>query len=534
VKLTWHIVRKDFRRLWPWLALLAAAILLRYTAAVYFGSVDATAPEIIDRWDLREIADWTLLAVTLFSTALIAATLVHTDPATGTKAFWITRPIAPPRLLLSKILTLLLVLVLLPLLFQLAWWNFHDYSAAQIAAQFPVMLARHSATAFAAFFFALLTRNVGHFFLSALLVTLLFGAMMTALKELAPRSWIVRQHNGTWSTLVMIVVVAGIIAAILTQYLTRRTRLTIGIIASIFVLSFAFSALWRWPLSKPASYFANFRPLSSDPQIVARCESLTAIARESYRPNRGPRYDALTARVIIDNIPPGTVLEFFEPRLNDSRLKARFVDSQFTLESAFDASPSHQTEAVTITKFDAAQPTLTSGATMTVPALLRNVQIVARLPLTTDAQTRVGAFSTRVIRVTHAGQTEPVGGSAVRHSPLTSLVLIVAEVAPSHLIAPNGYVEDHGYFQRSFSFASHEAYLLLRDNEVVSALPRNKGGLSGNSISTDGVQYDRLTLRFPDILITKADLPRYELVRAVTPAIGTFERTFALQTTNAP
>ena len=87
MSLTWHIVQKDLRRLWPWLTLLVAAILLRYTAAIYFGVLNATAPGIVDRWNVREIADWTLLAVTLFSTALIAATLVHTDPITGAKAF---------------------------------------------------------------------------------------------------------------------------------------------------------------------------------------------------------------------------------------------------------------------------------------------------------------------------------------------------------------------------------------------------------------------------------------------------------------
>ncbi len=104
MKTAFHVFRKDVRRLrfWLvlWLALVAAPLVLRAIPEMGF-------PFMFSRAMLA--TGVSLATVILF--AVVITLVVHEDPATGSSAFWLTRPISPTSLWAAKLLFVFLVLV---------------------------------------------------------------------------------------------------------------------------------------------------------------------------------------------------------------------------------------------------------------------------------------------------------------------------------------------------------------------------------------------------------------------------------------
>jgi hypothetical protein len=119
VKLIWHIIAKDLRRdkwaLGFWVALFGA----HFGLGAAFLAADPTDLEGIDQ--LR----WGNILITIFEFAigyLLALRWVQADDLSGTRMFWVTRPISGGRLLAAKTMGLFLVFGLLPVLLWLPWW----------------------------------------------------------------------------------------------------------------------------------------------------------------------------------------------------------------------------------------------------------------------------------------------------------------------------------------------------------------------------------------------------------------------------
>jgi hypothetical protein len=118
MKLTWHIVAKDLRRMWPLLAGWLGLIAYRMFACSQLLQASG--------WDVVAYQRHSML-ITLLSVVvgivsfLLAAGIMLQDPVTGSGMFWATRPISGRRLLTAKVAAVGGLLIGLPLLINLAW-----------------------------------------------------------------------------------------------------------------------------------------------------------------------------------------------------------------------------------------------------------------------------------------------------------------------------------------------------------------------------------------------------------------------------
>ena len=117
--LIWHIVRKDARRLW--IPLVAWAVLINAQHGMEWRLHEA-ALELPAWRTMLERQSILLFVLRLVVAYLLAAGLVFEDPAAGTTAFWMTRPISGGRMLGAKVVGGLVLLVALPIGVGLPWW----------------------------------------------------------------------------------------------------------------------------------------------------------------------------------------------------------------------------------------------------------------------------------------------------------------------------------------------------------------------------------------------------------------------------
>lgn len=119
MKQVWHIAVKDWRRLLPvvisWIcveSMLAVAFLTIGSQALLSGSLGKAL-------SLFEPAE--IFVRIVFSIVVVVA-LVRADLVAGDNLFWVTRPISPLQLLGSKLLSLVVLALLLPMAFHVVWW----------------------------------------------------------------------------------------------------------------------------------------------------------------------------------------------------------------------------------------------------------------------------------------------------------------------------------------------------------------------------------------------------------------------------
>jgi hypothetical protein len=122
-----HLVVGDLRRMrwWAaiWLVALAAPVLWAWFVTAFGNS--ARLESVVRNAGLIVIAQ----AVLAYALVLV---LMQADPAIGTRQFWLTRPIGPGRLFLSKLAAALTILGGGAVAVGLPWWIWHGADAAQV------------------------------------------------------------------------------------------------------------------------------------------------------------------------------------------------------------------------------------------------------------------------------------------------------------------------------------------------------------------------------------------------------------------
>jgi hypothetical protein len=536
--LTWHIVLKDLHRLWLWLALLVVAILARYLHAA---SLDYQNPALAqnDYWSRAGFFDGALLGLVLLATCLTAAALVHEDPVTGDRAFWTTRPISGARLLAAKTILLVLTLILVPLLLQLAWWFYHGFNSAEIAALIPAMLTRQAATAGVSFFCALLTRSLGSFILTTIISLLVVIGLMALIENAAPKSW--RTHSDAREFLEPLVALTAATICIIWQYRTRRTRVTLGIIAASFLVCAAINAFWQWPIfAQGRNAFDRFPRLS--PTAVLPTD-FGKIVNDPQSTSTTTQFvnGTLHFSVTLQNLPADSVVEVLPHRFPDTSLAIRIDYEDFLRITAppHTPLPCEQTIHFKLADDYARDPSrhaLNAAREVPLHLLLRRLHEVARLPLTPGAKTQTAS---RTLKLTSKRSLPPgvdpttvyngkVTRPGIRRLPVPTLLLTTKETQPAYLIDPDtGYAERNVYYLSSLtSFPNHGTYFLVsRDTAIPASSAEGRAGLT-----TDGLQQFEMTLQFP-VSLTDADLAGYELIKVIAPAVGTFTRTLTFPPT---
>ncbi len=248
MNLTWHIVRKDIRRMG---APVAGWVAFTAGSAWWFGSL--RMPEEValagdaSRWmtGVSGLAG-VLTALPFVAGGLLAGGLALEDVVGGANAGWRTRPISGARLLGAKLLAAGLLLVLAPVVALMPVWIANGFSAGECAAVVGDAVVWHGATMLVALAIAALVENIAQFTFAALAIATVFAICASKLLVV----WVGVEggpKSGPTAKLVTIAlpfVAAGVV--LVQQYLTRRTRRGWLVIGLVMAASFGIRAAWTW------------------------------------------------------------------------------------------------------------------------------------------------------------------------------------------------------------------------------------------------------------------------------------------------
>ena len=239
-----HILRKDFRHLhllvgvWFLLTVLATGVAVQFLNSLGPGRYDGNSG----------LAFLVLIAAETMVLATIVSKLVHDDSIVGSTAFWLSRPISKGTLLASKILFLGIVIVL-PQKLVLLYAASHLDIGGSLPLNFDWHLMALVSTPAAVYLMvaAALTPSLPRMlFLGGIMASVAVGGFMGAVwlaMELGSSPSQIR--DGLFGTNAEPFALAGCLAVICHQYLTRRTtRSTILAFSAILVYILLFSGPW--------------------------------------------------------------------------------------------------------------------------------------------------------------------------------------------------------------------------------------------------------------------------------------------------
>ncbi len=246
MNLTWHIVRKDLRRLFgPW----AGWLVLVGLGTVWIRLVgwDGANREITAATSWIGGVGWMaqVLGFGIFALqgALVGA-LVLDDRTTGSDAWWMTRPVSGGRLLAAKLITAALLFVVAPVAVSLALSAVGDVGAAP-ARSVALGVLWTAGWVVVAAALAALTANLGQMLFAASVWT---GLMWTAVLGVV----VYRGTSGAADPAQMQLRVewasvwpwAALVAALAWQFRTRRTRTGWGLVAGGLAAAALFNLAW--------------------------------------------------------------------------------------------------------------------------------------------------------------------------------------------------------------------------------------------------------------------------------------------------
>jgi hypothetical protein len=186
--------------------------------------------------------------------------VIHQEPLVGTTAFWFTRPLPRADLLLSKTIYVLL-LILVPLLVQTLVFVINGVTAHDVLLAIPELFLRQFSWIILVATLAVLTPNFARFAIigaSALVVWYLglfvleMFLLMRHPESLASTAASLTSSRGVVSSGVVISLGC---AAVIVQYLTRRTAVTTGLAVIAASLGLVAQFLWPWDFLKPPPKF---------------------------------------------------------------------------------------------------------------------------------------------------------------------------------------------------------------------------------------------------------------------------------------
>jgi hypothetical protein len=285
MNLTWHIVRKDLRRMW-----LPAALWCAFIAGVAaWGSrpilpVGSPLQETFAAGTAVSSFLTVALVLEIASGVLLAASLVLDDPVVGSTAFWLSRPIQSWRLGLANMFGVLLLLDLAPTLALTPVWLANGFAGGELARAIGQTLVLQALLGLIAVGFATVSRDLGGFVLVLLAFVVAF---FFCCARVIWNDWIERLPSGpreTGALLAPFVIVVGVGVAAAIQFLRRDARLAWCIIAlalpaTTLVRAFGpldLSALWptrEVPVLPPGSVKVRSWKATTEQVVYAEIEA---------------------------------------------------------------------------------------------------------------------------------------------------------------------------------------------------------------------------------------------------------------------
>ncbi len=307
MKLVWHIVRKDFRRLRLYLAGWLGLVILMLI-------VTGIGPHLQERTQVLLFFMGPLLPVAkIFLVALIVSSLVQNDTPVGSTAFWLSRPVSGGTLLVSKTLFLVVTLILPTVAVEAIFLCFHGVTGHDLLRSLPDGLFWQLLTIAVFMIPASLTRNLPRMFLLGFLFFVAsvcsYGMVSLVLRYYRyERGFFppLTLQTSSWIGLCLcFLVVAG--AIIGHQYVTRRTRISLILVFLGMFLCCVSGQLWTWDFVALAQRLD--KGILDPGQVTARIdEQSLSFRREGYRTVRRHKQLVLHGKILVGSPPPGLVV----------------------------------------------------------------------------------------------------------------------------------------------------------------------------------------------------------------------------------
>jgi hypothetical protein len=244
LQLTWHMVKKDVRRMGPtaavWLALVAAVALIVRLAAI--PNEIALGGDVQSWMNSMRLLQGCLAGASGVLAVLLVAQLVQEDGLIGEEAMWLTRPIGPGRLLAAKLLGAAVMLIAAPLAVMGPIWLASGFSVGELwGATVSVAVGQGAMIVFAGSL-AALTRDLGKFVFGLVGLTVLVVMRVAFAVERGVTADVLETRMVILQVMVPVVVVA----AGAMQYFTRKTRWARVMLGGGLAVVVAASLVWPW------------------------------------------------------------------------------------------------------------------------------------------------------------------------------------------------------------------------------------------------------------------------------------------------
>jgi hypothetical protein len=304
-----HLVAHDLSRLrlvlFVWVILVAAGTLVQ-------GGHPLVAADRSLREAMTVVGSVIWLTQLLIGFAIVSF-VVHAHPTVGTDAFWMTRPIPPGRLLLSKLLLIAVVLVFIPVISEAALLAAYRVPVGIASGVLAQRIELQTVIAALLMMGAALTRNIGTFALlcgSALLAVAIsiaiFVAIMTA--RVADGSFAEMESTASDATEMFVFNLLFVASALLMLTVQYRTRLRSRSVATgLLAVSIAYVASSWWPV--PFLSPQPLIPLSAHDErlltITAVPATITTTTPTAFFPGQEVQWSAVNGRVDVQGLSPG-------------------------------------------------------------------------------------------------------------------------------------------------------------------------------------------------------------------------------------
>jgi len=246
------ISAKDLRRLrWllaTWLLVVAGRVVLQSVMADVAFDDNVLQLTLGNLWPLLAVADVLLLV-------LLVSRLIHDEPLVGADAFWLTRPIRPTMLMITKLVFAAIFLVAAPIVVQSAAAAAVAHDARSILAMIPALLVGQLLWVAVLVTVASLTATTTRFLLTLVaVVAALVLAISIAVTSMTPkldglRDTLLPDETGEVLFVCLVLAVGG--AVMNSQYRMRQVRRSIVIGVGAAVVGAIVVAWWPWHFAKP-------------------------------------------------------------------------------------------------------------------------------------------------------------------------------------------------------------------------------------------------------------------------------------------
>jgi hypothetical protein len=299
-----HLVAADLRQFrWP----LAAWLLIVTLATMMYGRRSLADFDAMTVDPIGVARGFLSVAQALLLFAIVPF-VMQSHPAVGSDAFWMTRPISPRGLLISKIVLLGTVMILVPVAARTVLMATHDVPAREILLVAAETALFYTLPIVILMAIAALTPDLWRF---VLVCGSILGALAAVLAIAATvlRSRIDDDPTGSMTfggdDFVQGVLAAGTaLTVLLVQYRTRSRARSLPIGVAGLLLAWLISTIWPWPLFQKRAAIPDWARTTSTVRLIADRDTIAAQEAFSFSGRPDPRR-SITARIEIQGLPGG-------------------------------------------------------------------------------------------------------------------------------------------------------------------------------------------------------------------------------------